>query len=135
MSDTKTRGELFWSDVGTFGWLVRYEHSGTWMAFKAYEVVGENGNNGQPDDGARLYAIKGAQFGHEMTTSPEQAEVLDGFVKWDGCCEIHPSDEQPHFCGRADIAAYAEVLTRLHALCLMLPHVDRDCAGYKETPT
>ncbi len=134
MSDTKTKGELFWTDVGTFGWLVRYEHSDTWMDFKAYEVVGENGNNGQPDDGARLYHRKGADRGEDMTTDPDAADELWGYVKWDGCCEFKWADEQPHFCGRADVASFAEVLTKLHALCLMLPSVDRDCAGYKDLP-
>lgn len=134
MSETKVKGEK-WLDVGPLGWLVRYEHTETWMDFLAYEAIGENGKNGHDDDGAKLFRRDGAAHSDDMTTKPEEAEVLGGFVKWDGCCEIRWPDKQPHFCGRADVAAFAKVLAELHALCLMLPRVDRDCAGYPAADT
>lgn len=126
---TKTKGEA-WLDVGLFGWLVRYEYTDTWLDFLAYEAIGESGNNGHDDDGAKLFRRKGEARGDGVTTTPEEAVALGGFVKWDGCCEFTWPDEKPHFCGREDVAAFAKVLTELHALCLMLPHVDRECAGY-----
>ena len=55
---------------------------------------------------------------------------FDGYVKWDGCMEV---DLGPiHFCGLEDIEQLSPLLVKLHELCLLLPRVDRLCAGYKE---
>ncbi len=69
----------------------------------------------------------------DMTSVLHEAESMDGYVKWDGCCEIELG--QPHWCGASDVADFCKVLTELHKLCLILPSVDKDCAGYEETDT
>jgi hypothetical protein len=122
---SKTKGEK-WLDIG-MGWLVQYEYEPHWLDFTAYEVIAtsENGT-------VKEYRDKTDPKGVEFTEDLAKAESIGGFVKWDGCCEIKLPD-QPHFCGRRDVADFARVLTELHALCLLLPNVDRDCAGYKDS--
>ncbi len=124
MGETKTKGEK-WLDIG-MGWLVRYEHSDTWMSFKAYEVMCT-----AIDGTDKQFHLKGARDGMSSTPDPDKADCLDGFVKWDGCCEIDLG--QPHWCGAGDVAQFCEVVRELHKLCLLLPSVDHDCAGYPET--
>jgi hypothetical protein len=129
VNETKTRGEK-WLDVGSFGWLVRYEHSDTWLDFKAYECVGEESH---PRVGRKLFYKKDWRTSSDHAETMEEAEVtIDGFVKWDGCSEMSAGRLSPHFCGRRDVEAYGKALTELHKLCLLLPQVDYSCAGYPE---
>lgn len=120
-----TKGEK-WLDIGTCGWLVRFEHSDTWLDFVAYEALGENGNNGMPDDGMKVYRQKGCTNGNDFVTDPGQAEeTITGFVKWDGCSEMVLG--HPHFCGRRDVAAFAEVMVAIHDLARdTIPKFDRE---------
>ena len=125
MGDTKTKGEK-WLAVGTFapkGVLVRYEHSDTWLDFKAYEVVATDAAGE-----VHYFELEGGKGGMDQTDDPEKAAGLGGFVKWDGCAEFY--FKQEHFCGRHDVDDYCAMLKELHALCLLLPSVDRDCADY-----
>jgi hypothetical protein len=127
MTDKK-KGEK-WINVGHFGWLVRYEHEDHWLDFRAYEVTSRSGPDNKPSFSKRdeLRSVPGDQFAESV----EDAEVtLEGYVKWDGCCEM--SGPRPHFCGSHDVAEYAKVMQELHKLCLLLPSVDYDCAGYPE---
>lgn len=128
MTDAKTAGEKF-LDVGPFGWLVRYQHSAHWLDFQAYEVASEDG------DGGRLYLKKDWTSSGDMVSSLDEAEVtIDGHVKWDGCCEMSFGDHRPHFCGAGDVEEYTTVMRELHKLCLLLPEVEPDCAGYPTGP-
>jgi hypothetical protein len=112
-------------DIG-IGWVVRYEHSDTWLDFRAYEAVGENGNNGEADDGALLFMLAGKRSEHDWTTDVEKAEpTITGFVKWDGCSEMH--FDRTHFCGRRDVVDFAAVLVAIHDLARdTLPKFDRE---------
>lgn len=108
-------------EIGAFGWLVRYEHDDTWLDFKAYEVVSVQGLT-------KLYGHDGP---NAFAPSPDLVQPdLEGYVKWDGCCEM--TGPKPHFCGADDVANHATVMRELHKLCLLLPSVDHDCAGYPE---
>lgn len=127
MTDQKTKGEE-WLPIGLFKTLVRYEHSDGWMDFKAYRVVSTNLDGSNPQ-----FERKGGRGGMDQTPNPDDAECIEGYVKWDGCMEA--SLEQTHFCGAEDVREYGQLLSALHALCLKLPSVDRDCAGYEETPS
>lgn len=128
MTNPKKTGEK-WIEVGSFGWLVRYEYEDHWLDFKAYECVGEES---RPDAGRKLFLQAGWKHSGEFSEKfPDDAEVtVGGYVKWDGCA--HLDINRGHFCGAEDVAAFAKVLTELHRLCLILPSVDRDCAGYEE---
>lgn len=127
MSETKkTRGER-WLDIGVCGWLVRWELvNDSWLDFKAYEAIGENENNGEPDDGAKLYMGKGRRSEDNHVTDPDAAEpTISGFVKWDGCAEYAMG--QPHFCGRSDVEAFAKVMIAIHELAGdAIPGFDRE---------
>lgn len=125
MSEAKVTGET-WLDVGPSGWFVRYEHSDHWIDFKAYECVGEEMS---PNPGKKLFSDKGGRGGHVYIEDLDKAEVtISGYVKWDGCSEMH--FESPHFCGAGDVKDFATAMVKLHELCLLLPSVDNDCAGY-----
>ncbi len=130
MSEAKVKGER-WLDVG-MGWCVRYEYSPTWLDFEAFEVVGEEMS---PRAGAKLFHKKGSANGGDTVYTVEESEPdITGFVKWDGCSEMKIGT--PHFCGASDVERLGTVMTELHKLCLLLPNVDRDCAGYPApTPT
>lgn len=129
MTETKTKGEK-WIDVGSFGWLVRYEHTDTWLDFKAYECIGEETH---PNAGRKLFYKKDWRTSSDHAESIEDAEVtVEGFVKWDGCSEMSAGRLSPHFCGKHDVEAYGQALAEFHKLCLLLPSIDRDCAGYED---
>lgn len=118
----KTKGEI-WLAIGPLGWLVRYEHTDTWMDYKAYEVVSMS-----MDESEKSFRRLGATGSGDETDDPDKAESLDGFVKWDGCMEIDMG--RRHFCGAEDVEQYTTIVRKLHELCLLLPRVDRDCAEY-----
>lgn len=119
----KTKGET-WLDIGQ-GWLVRYEVTDTWLDFEAFECTGID------TDGGKWFAKKGRRSSDDETDEPEKAEpTISGFVKWDGCSEMTLG--RPHFCGAQDVADRAGVMVELHKLALLIPRVDRDCAGYGE---
>ncbi len=129
MTEKKTQGEK-WIHIdqpGSFGWFVKYEFSEHWLAFTAYECIGEMCN---PDAGKKLFrADKSCE--HVGLDEIDKAEVgIDGFVKWDGCCEMKMG--RPHFCGSEDVAQLALVMRELHKLCLLLPALDYACAGYPD---
>lgn len=109
---SKTRAEKF-IFAGAFGWLVRFEYSDSWMDFKAYEMCAED------DDGTRLFHRRGAINGMDMTSNPDEGEVLSGFVKWDGCCEINfmeHNEGRPHFCHRRDVKSLGDILLAVYDL-------------------
>lgn len=113
--------------TGSFGWFVKYEVSEHWLDFKAYECIGEMCN---PDAGKKLFRAEGS-CEHVGLDELDKAEVaIDGYVKWDGCSEMKMG--QPHFCGSEDVAEYAQVMSELHKLCLLIPALDYTCAGYPE---
>lgn len=130
MADEKKRGVVEWPDLGPFGWVVHYDVQDHWLDFKAYEIASVEQS---PNKGQRWFARKGATDGMDMTLDISDAEPdVDGFVKWDGCSEM--SIGQPHFCGAHDVATLAKAMVDLHKLALLIPRVDRDCAGYKSAP-
>lgn len=123
MTPLETKGEK-WLDLGCLGWLVRYDHSDHWLNFKAYEVISELVSEPKTKSFRKPDTI-------EHTENPDEAEpTISGYVKWDGCCEM--TGPTPHFCGAQDVASYTKVMQELHRLCLLLPAVDYDCAGYPE---
>ncbi len=118
-----TTGER-WLDIGTFGWLVRYEHSDVWMDFHAYESIGQYG----PPGNEKLFA--GIEHGgNEPVEDPTDAESLSGHVKWDGCAQYDIDGK--HFCGRDGVEEFGRVLLAIHELAAeVLPKFDRESAGY-----
>ncbi len=58
-----------------------------------------------------------------------QMPVVSGFVKWDGCCEMDILDD--HYCGARDVACLAELLKKLHALCLRLEGCNKELCEYE----
>ncbi len=129
MSEEKKRADVWRRDIG-MGWLFRIEYDATWMNFKAYEVISHvlnpDGSHG-PDE----FHVAGSSFGADSTPDLEKAEVmLDGFVKWDGCCEIK-MDEQPHFCGLDDMVEFHKACEAVMWIAAEhLTSFDRDCAGF-----
>jgi hypothetical protein len=124
----KTKGEAFRPELGAFGWLVRYEHTDTWIDFEAFEVVSVEMS---PNEGAKSYARKGATTGEDTTYDVDDAEpTICGFVKWDGCSEMTLG--RRHFCGAKDVESFAKAIVALHRLALILPKVNRECADYPE---
>jgi len=129
VAENETKGEG-WLDIpGHLGWFVRYSHTATWLDFKAYEVIAEGVS---PNPGVKYFEKPNARGEGEHVTNPDDAEPdIEGHVKWDGCCEMSLASH-PHFCGAGDVEQYTLVMRHLHSLCLLLPSVDHDCAGYAE---
>lgn len=124
MSEAKIKGSTWLETVGPFGWFVRYEYTDTWLDFEAFECIGEEMH---PQAGRKLFCRKDDRPDHTDDLSAA-AVTIGGFVKWDGCSEM--TLEQPHFCGAAAVEQYGAAMRQLHRLCLLLPSVDLNCAGY-----
>ncbi len=131
--DEKKRADIWRRDIG-MGWLFRIEYSDTWLDFKAYRVISHILN---PDGskGPGEFHLKGSAFDADSTPDVALADVdLDGFVKWDGCCEM-TRDERPHFCGldnMREIHAAEEAVFDIAAE--FVAHFDRTCAGMRPAP-
>ncbi len=113
----KTKGHIL-LDIG-LGWLVLYEHSEHWLDFKAYEVTGLT------DGKIPNYRTPKYQFTEDVALAEPS---ITGFVKWDGCAEYDLTDG--HVCGLLSLQQLIAVMTELHRLCLLLPNIDKDLAGY-----
>lgn len=117
-----------WLDIGALGWLVRYELKGEyWLDFKAYEVTSRSVPGNAPTFRKRsdLMTVPADQFADSVDDAEPE---IEGFVKWDGCCEM--SIEKQHFCGAGDVADFAKVVQEIHKLSLLIPHVCHETAGH-----
>lgn len=95
------------------GYLIRIWLSETfpdgWADFLIYPIVGEC-------DGKLLFQRRGATISPDPVELPEQGEIIvEGFVKWDGCCEFEMTDSE-HVCGPEDMADFAKALLEIHKL-------------------
>jgi hypothetical protein len=73
----------------------------TWLNFKAVEVVSDYTNTEKPE----FITFDTGRGVNSDCTEIEDVEEDDlffkGFIKWDGCMEIHELNH--HFCYRSDI--------------------------------
>lgn len=123
MSDEEKKKGSTWIHAGE-GWFVEYEHTDTRLDFRVFQPMREN----YADE--VFFRSKSAPETYTNTTTDVES-TIEGFVKWDGCMEI-TKNARRHFCGSDDIIEHAFVLQALHALCLLLPSIDRGWAGYEE---
>lgn len=66
----------------------------SWVDFKVYEVTGVE-LNGDP-----RFLREGYSKTPDPVKTTEEAQVLfSGYMKWDGCHELHWKDN-PHLCGK-----------------------------------
>jgi hypothetical protein len=116
MTQTEKQTGERWLDIGACGWLIRYTLANEcWMDFKAYEALGKDYEPAANDPyGGAIFRRKGVRGSGNETENPDEAESIDGFVKWDGCSEIETGRQ--HFCGRADVESFGKVLVAIHDL-------------------
>lgn len=87
---------FFWDEV-----IVEEGDTPSWLDFQCVNTIAEWTPDGKVqfccyDDG-RGIASKAVSFDQAFVEDP----VCNGFIKWDGCMEIHSFNM--HFCGRSDI--------------------------------
>lgn len=125
--EEKTKG-MKHLEIG-LGWLLTYEHSEHWLDFKAYEIIAKGNDVFQGSSpiptGKDLYQLPNLQPTDDLSLADP---TVEGFVKWDGCCEFAIDH---HVCGAQDMLQITQVLQECHKLCLLLPHCDVECAGYR----
>lgn len=92
-------------NVGCFGWLIHYQWIDHWMDFQLYEIIAKN------HDDSVEFQRKGEK-GTEFTPDYREAESIDGFIKWDGCCEMGIGT--PHFCGRGQVEDFSKVMLAVY---------------------
>lgn len=75
-----------------FGFVIHWRFDEHWVDVKVYEVVSLY------EDGKIEFQRKDSNHSPDGVDSVADAEVYaDGFIKWDGCCEIDWG--QSHWCG------------------------------------
>lgn len=120
-----TKGEKY-IELGS-NWMISYEYNDYIIDFRAYKVI-------SADLSGCDKKFNGDNNYYESLSGQPLIEEIKGCVKWDGCINIH--SPYYHFCGKGDIQDYCSILMELHKLCLLLPNVDSECAGYaKIKPT
>ena len=96
---------VVWHEIwmtGVFKWKEDISDDATRQCynfnFYLYEIVGFS-DDGTGEWTKPSYKIKGAMSSGEDTPNLEESEpMIDGYLKWDGCCEWKQM-EQEHFCG------------------------------------
>lgn len=110
MSEPKTRRQFYFPTVLA---VVVVDASDYWMDFKIYGVAAWD------DDETPMFA-KGNELMANGTTFliSEALPIIDGFVKWDGCCEVSMSGD--HFCGRVRLAMTVGLMPMMHDLAAVV---------------
>lgn len=110
MSTTQKR----WRHTGTLHtwpfaaeWVHQTAGQVFWVDFCIWPIIGCNADT--PD--APQYQRKGSTFSPDTVESTDDAELLaEGFLKWDGCNEVHWGEEDQHCCSLADRKSHYEAL-------------------------
>lgn len=108
-----------------FGFVILWRYEDHWVDLKVYEVYTVDGETGEidfskvPDNG-----------GETMRVPMLEADVYaEGFIKWDGCCEIDWG--QSHWCGAYYWERQVKLMRHIHdrAFALMGREGDDEWKG------
>lgn len=104
------------TEVGDFLIVVEdHRYKEVCMNFLAYECMFVD------TDGKWVYEEYGATCNYDTSVNHEECQpFLDGFLKWDGCCNVMFSEQRDnsylHFCGLKETQKIARLFEKLYRI-------------------
>lgn len=95
--------------LGEFGFRLLWSVEDHWADVKAYKIVAVSDKPGFEYyvNGTREICFNPEVFGYENLET-----YLEGYIKWDGCCELNQG--QPHWCGPHDFGYHILLLEHIY---------------------
>lgn len=108
MDKTKRKTTDRFLDDHSFGFVIEWGVEDHWADFKVFQVTSVSLTESRVID----FLKQGYENSSDTTTSTEEAEpYLEGFIKWDGCCEF---GTHTHYCGSDCLKKHAALVEFLY---------------------